>query len=474
MRFTSTAHFLRAQERWLEFHDRKTGDIPGILPLVLDMPIRFTKAINKKAREMGVFKHTRGFLRGWELTEAEQARLQAFQDPEVVLKQRPLHLVIEVPTGTKEMPIVDGKKLFTLTTQVGHWSVDAAGAVKVRRYGFPIVPDFGGTAHAYCGSTMEATLGDPLPWTQKPRLEDMLKGYIIKSRIRDASNLLLAQPYSPHLFRQGLLPGPALLLEVLEGKKTSEEARAAWKEHTDAKESKATSAGPWLTSQELPCRLCTDRNNGVEVWRNIKSFQIAHTADDLFKKVLQKGKDLACFKCQHNHLKWNRLRDDVIPCDGCGQIQARCKFDSDARQLWEKCSDDAIICLQCQGKKATRKDVPLIFCNGACQREMPEFYFVEHMLLEWKQQESVLLAKCARCVLRSESPDDATQMTCQGCNVEKRVADFGPVVVKRYLTDGLEKARREPLAMLRLPVPSLQAVCRRRARRQQAALCGAA
>ena len=62
MRFTSTANLWRAQERWLEFHDRKTGDVPGILPLVLDMPIRFTKAINTKAREMGVFKHTRGFF----------------------------------------------------------------------------------------------------------------------------------------------------------------------------------------------------------------------------------------------------------------------------------------------------------------------------------------------------------------------------------------------------------------------------
>eukprot|EP00973_Karenia_brevis_P026301 3627518-Karenia_brevis.AAC.1 len=58
---------------------------------------------------------------------------------------------------------------------------------------------------------MEAAIGDLLPWLQRPRLDDMLKGYIIKSRVRDGEKLLLAQPYSPHLFRQGTMPGPQLL-----------------------------------------------------------------------------------------------------------------------------------------------------------------------------------------------------------------------------------------------------------------------
>ena len=50
-----------------------------------------------------------------------------------------------------------------------------------QRFGFPLVPDFGGTAHAYCGDTLDAALGDRLSWTQKPQVEDMLKGNVIKS-----------------------------------------------------------------------------------------------------------------------------------------------------------------------------------------------------------------------------------------------------------------------------------------------------
>ena len=43
----------------------------------------------------------------------------------------------------------------------------------------------------------------------------MLRAYIIRSRIQEADKIMLAQPYSPQLFRQGLLPGPQLLLDVL-------------------------------------------------------------------------------------------------------------------------------------------------------------------------------------------------------------------------------------------------------------------
>ena len=83
--------------------------------------------------------------------------------------------------------------------------------------------------HAYCGSTLTACIGDLLPWFRKPSLQDMLKAYIIRSRVKTNTNMLIVQPYSPHLFRQGLLPGPGLLYDVLTGKVSTKEAMAAWK-----------------------------------------------------------------------------------------------------------------------------------------------------------------------------------------------------------------------------------------------------
>ena len=80
---------------------------------------------------------------------------------------------------------MNGMRIYTLITQAKPWSIDATGNVKVIRYGFPIVPDVGGTAHAYYGSSLDACLGDCLSWFHWPRLEDQLRAYIIKSRVKD-------------------------------------------------------------------------------------------------------------------------------------------------------------------------------------------------------------------------------------------------------------------------------------------------
>ena len=84
-------------------------------------------------------------------------------DPEVVLKHRPKRLFIEMVESTsKELPLVHGKRIYTLTVRPKEWSIDGHGNVQVIRYGFPIVPDFGGTPHANCGSILGAEIGDVL------------------------------------------------------------------------------------------------------------------------------------------------------------------------------------------------------------------------------------------------------------------------------------------------------------------------
>ena len=195
------------KEGWLGLNDRVTGAIPGLLPLVENLPVRFTDAIDRSAKDQGVFKHTRGILRGWELPEEESMRVQELSDWEIVLQKRPRKLYIEVPSGKAVMPRIGNRKVYTLTPQTRPWTLDTKGHFKLKRFGFPTVPDFGGTAHAYCGSTLPAAIGDCLSWTAKPTRDGMLRAYIIKSRVKEAENMLIVQPYSPQLFRQGMLPG---------------------------------------------------------------------------------------------------------------------------------------------------------------------------------------------------------------------------------------------------------------------------
>ena len=145
--------------------------------------------------------------------------------PEVVLNIRPLELHIEVLSGSKTLPLVHGKRMYTLKSSMKEWSLDGAGNVPIMRYGFCIVPDFAGTAHFYCGSSLDAAIGDLLEWDRTPTKDDALKSYIIRSRVKQSDHLLITQPYSPQLFRQGKQPGPDLLHRVLTEKILPEDAK---------------------------------------------------------------------------------------------------------------------------------------------------------------------------------------------------------------------------------------------------------
>ena len=161
--------------------------------------------------------------------------------PEIVLLRRPRVIYVEVPTANDKLRVQNGKNIYCLNLCVKTWSLDRDHQVTVRRYGFPIVPDFGGTAHAYCGDTLQAVIGDLMKWDHIPSLENALRAYIIKSRIRNIEHLLLAQPYSPMLFRQGVQPGPHLLLQVLRGEITTKEAKRQWDVFNKNSAKKATS-----------------------------------------------------------------------------------------------------------------------------------------------------------------------------------------------------------------------------------------
>ena len=214
------------REHWLEYHERFTNGIPGLFPCVLNLPVRFTDSPDVEAKQQGIFKYTRGKLCGWLLDPTEEARVAALGDvAEIVLIKRPLRLLIEVPSANDKLPLTHGFKIYSLKLSVKQWCLDAGNKVRVRRFGFPLVPDFGGTAHAYCGDTVPAVLGDLMKWNHIPTLDNALRAYIIMSRVRDISNILLAQPYSPGLFRQGVQPGPHLLRQILLGELTPQEAK---------------------------------------------------------------------------------------------------------------------------------------------------------------------------------------------------------------------------------------------------------
>ena len=149
-------------QRWLEIHERQTAGIPGLLALVLNLPIRSTISVHADILVKEDFKNAHGWLRGWTLPPEEEERRIPIQGPEVVRRQRPMSLWIEVRTATSKMPEVIEKCNFDLRLASKQWTVDQASRMKIIRHGFPIVPDFGGTPHANCGSILDAEIEDVL------------------------------------------------------------------------------------------------------------------------------------------------------------------------------------------------------------------------------------------------------------------------------------------------------------------------
>ena len=208
------------RQLWLQFHDKLIAGIVGLLPLIVGLSVRFTAS---ESREEGVFKYARGVLLGWDLEDSEKRRVNESCEAEIVLALRPKCLFIRVQGATSSMPDTYGKGVFVLKARTHVWTRDKAGNVKVQRTGFPIVPDFSGTAHSYVGATLDADVTDCLPWYQRPSRDYQLRGYNMKARVRSVDKLLIVQPYSPQLFRQGSLPGPRLLMELLRGNIQDEE-----------------------------------------------------------------------------------------------------------------------------------------------------------------------------------------------------------------------------------------------------------
>lgn len=105
------------------------------------------------------------------------------------------------------------------------WKVSEATNIKARRTGFPIVPDFGQTAHSMQGASLAAVIVDCLPVDHCPKGTDMLAAYIGLSRVRTKEALLVAEPFSPVLFMQGQPPGPEILMKVMKREIAADDAQ---------------------------------------------------------------------------------------------------------------------------------------------------------------------------------------------------------------------------------------------------------
>ena len=156
-------------------------------------------------------------------------------------------------------------------------------------------------------------------------------------------------------------------------------------------------------------------------------FTTIRSLDSLEREVLRKGQDLVCIRCRHG-LRWTNY-DNVIVCAMCGLLRSRNKFATEARQSWEKLTHEPLYCNKCLGIAVTQDETEWTYCNGACQTKLPDWHFIDHMLVDWKARNCQLEVKCARCVLLAQEMP-ATVHKCVTCKQGKSVTEFSPYAAK--------------------------------------------
>ena len=252
---TRSADSLRnARQRWVTYTESKTAGLVGFLPISADLPVRFTDTIDASH---GACKHATGAIVGWCLDEPTG------DAAEVVLSKLPRCIFVRIKDATWTLDESLGVGVLPVKPRAAYWA--RAPGASVKRTGFPIVPNLGGTAHSYTGSTLSSAIVDLLDPSRTPRFDDVPRSYVAISRVCDAGNLLLAQQLAPCLFRMGAQPGPTLLLQWLEGAMSREELQAVWEaSDTDAARQKQVRR---LGELRLPCALCR-KERKVEEYSN--------------------------------------------------------------------------------------------------------------------------------------------------------------------------------------------------------------
>ena len=77
------------------------------------------------------------------------------------------------------------------------------------------MPDVACTGFMQQGTALDALIAECGDILDKPGLTEMMTTYVILSRVRRASTILILRAFSLQLFQQGCPPGPFCLLKLL-------------------------------------------------------------------------------------------------------------------------------------------------------------------------------------------------------------------------------------------------------------------
>ena len=145
------------------------------------------------------------------------------------LLHMPAMLFLKFPKATWQWNAALGRGIIGITPKLVRWYVDKDFQVFVHRLCFSVAADLAGTAHSFAGETLQVAFLDIMSWDASPDRVAQLGAYMSMSRVRRMEDICVVRAFPPTLLAQGDLPGPELLLEIMEKELAEEDLESAWK-----------------------------------------------------------------------------------------------------------------------------------------------------------------------------------------------------------------------------------------------------
>ena len=196
-RITSQRPFLR----WLQYHDKDTGNLMGTLPLAIGMRVTLTEHIDR-SEDKQLLRGAVGTIQSWVWKENQP---------------RPAIVYVKFDGATWHLDGTPGPGIYPVVCRSSEWHLDRRRKVKllkVKRTQLPLAPAYAMTAHSSQGKTLPAVLLD----LQVDKAVDPTIGTVAATRVRSREDVLIMRPFPKFLFQRGQTSdGPDLLLQKLRG-----------------------------------------------------------------------------------------------------------------------------------------------------------------------------------------------------------------------------------------------------------------
>ena len=367
---------------WLNRHDRESGDLYGILPLMKGLPVAMTDHIDRSS-DKRILRGRVGTVHSWVLADDESS---VFENGKRILKKLPKVVYVQFTeddgkTPCKwKLPGIEKPGVYPIVPVRREWYLDKGRkypVLRIRRRQLPLTPAFAMTAHAAQGQTFKNGVIVDLNIGGN---SSTMSSYVALTRVEKREDLLIYRPFPLELFNRGQTSSMGILLSVWKGEYID------WQAIVDA---------------YMPSKVCPQ----CGIMKKFKAYSGTE-----WKRVDKNNNHLGnCMMCIAKH----KAEHCPCQCTTCFRWRAATAFPKDKRH-WQ--SSHNRVCVECFDKRECK----------VCKIEKPEFMFTEN---KWRHAAwpSDAQGRCKECM--HKRPYNTWK--CCGCNAGLSPGDFSEWLQKR-------------------------------------------